>query len=84
MSKVKQIFRELASRRCEEILREYNVDERRAACEKLAYIKKSLSPEMTERIDEYVEEMNIIEADKEEYLYVKAFLEGFKLGQEQN
>ena len=84
MSKVKQVFRELASRRCEEILRGYNIEKRRDICNKLSEIKRGLSPEAVKDIDKYVEEMNIIEADKEEYLYVKAFLEGFKLGQEED
>ena len=82
VSKVNQIFKEMASRRCEEILRGYNVEGRREICRRLSDIKSGLMPEIAESIDECVEEMNVLEADKEEYLYIKAFLDGLKFGQE--
>lgn len=76
---INQDFREFAGKRCEEILREFKTEKRNELCRKYQSLKVELSVEVAELIDDYIEQLNVLESEKEDYLYAKAFIDGLTL-----
>lgn len=71
-------YQEFVSRRCEEILKDYEIEKRRELCRAQSELRKQLGSDLFELVEMYLEEISSFEADKENYLYINAFFDGRK------